>query len=77
MDWKSGRDTNFAPLASATGEMDCRGFWDHGKPDKNGIWMGDGGSAEDGPVPVHGHERADRDHVGEHGRPAVGHERER
>jgi hypothetical protein len=38
MDWKSGGDTNFAPLTSATGEMDCRGFWDHGKPDKAGIW---------------------------------------
>ncbi|HTR91378.1 MAG TPA: hypothetical protein VMI73_06530 [Trebonia sp.] len=38
LDWKSGGDTNFAPLASATGEMDCRGFWDHGKPDKGGIW---------------------------------------
>lgn len=38
MDWKSGGDTNFAPLASATGEMDCGGFWDHGKPDKDGIW---------------------------------------
>src|SRR5260370_37924249 len=38
MDWKSGGDTNFAPLTSATGEMDCRGFWDHGKPDCNGIW---------------------------------------
>jgi hypothetical protein len=38
MDWKSGGDTNFAPLASATGEMDCRGFWDHGKPDYGGIW---------------------------------------
>ncbi len=38
MDWKSGGDTNFAPLASATGEMDCRGFWDYGKPDKDGIW---------------------------------------
>jgi len=38
MDWRSGGDTNFAPLASATGEMDCRGFWDHGKPDKDGIW---------------------------------------
>ena len=36
--WKSGGDTNFAPLASATGELDCRGFWDHGKPDKGGIW---------------------------------------
>ena len=38
MDWKSGGDTNFAPLASAFGEMECRGFWDHGKADKEGIW---------------------------------------
>jgi len=38
MDWKSGGDTNFAPLASALGEMECGGFWDHGKPDKDGIW---------------------------------------
>jgi hypothetical protein len=38
MDWKSGGDTNFAPLASANGDMDCRGFWDHGKPDKGGVW---------------------------------------
>lgn len=38
LDWKSGGDTNFAPLASATGEMECRGFWDHGKADKDGIW---------------------------------------
>jgi hypothetical protein len=38
MDWKSGGDTNFAPLASATGEMDCHGFWDYGKPDYDGIW---------------------------------------
>ena len=45
MDWKSGGDTNFAPLASATGEMDCRGFWDHGKPDKNGIWTPNRGLA--------------------------------
>jgi hypothetical protein len=36
--WKSGGDTNFAPLASATGALDCRGFWDHGKPDKGGVW---------------------------------------
>jgi len=34
LDWKSGGDTNFAPLASADGELDCRGFWDQGKPDK-------------------------------------------
>jgi hypothetical protein len=40
LDWKSGGDTNFAPLASATGEMDCRGFWDHGKADKAGLWTG-------------------------------------
>ncbi|MFZ9392704.1 MAG: hypothetical protein ACO28P_02010, partial [Ilumatobacteraceae bacterium] len=26
-DWKSGGDTNFAPLASADGELECRGFW--------------------------------------------------
>jgi len=38
MDWKSGGDTTFAPLASATGEMDCKGFWDFGKPDKGGVW---------------------------------------
>jgi hypothetical protein len=38
LDWKSGGDTNFAPLASATGALDCHGFWDHGKPDKNGVW---------------------------------------
>ena len=38
MDWKSGGDTRFAPIASARGEMECAGFWDHGKPDKDGIW---------------------------------------
>ncbi len=38
MDWKSGGDTNFAPIASARGELECAGFWDHGKPDKDGIW---------------------------------------
>jgi hypothetical protein len=37
-DWKSGGDTNFAPVASAFGAMECAGFWDHGKPDKDGIW---------------------------------------
>jgi hypothetical protein len=36
MDWKSGGDTNFAPVATATGELDCRGFWQEGdeRPDK-------------------------------------------
>ena len=38
VDWKSGGDTNFAPIASAFGDMECAGFWDHGKSDKNGIW---------------------------------------
>jgi hypothetical protein len=38
VDWKSGGDTNFAILASATGEHDPRGFWEKGKPDKDGVW---------------------------------------
>ena len=38
LNWKSGGDTNFAVLASANGEDDARGFWEHGKPDKDGIW---------------------------------------
>jgi len=37
-DWKSGGDTNFAPIASAYGAIECAGFWDHGKPDKGGMW---------------------------------------
>ena len=37
-DWKSGGDTNFAPLATADGELECRGFWKQGdeRPDKGG-----------------------------------------
>jgi hypothetical protein len=38
LDWKSGGDTNFAVLASATGEDDPRGFWEHDMPDKDGVW---------------------------------------
>jgi hypothetical protein len=40
MDWKSGGDTNFAPIATADGELDCRGFWKPGdeQPDKGGQW---------------------------------------
>jgi hypothetical protein len=40
MDWKSGGDTNFAPIATADGELDCRGFWNKGqeKPDKDAIF---------------------------------------
>ena len=38
MDWKSGGDTNFAPIATADGELDCQGFWKPGqeRPDKGG-----------------------------------------
>jgi hypothetical protein len=43
VDWKSGGDTNFAPIASALGELECAGFWDHGKPDKDGIWTENAG----------------------------------
>ncbi|WP_433088246.1 hypothetical protein ACQP1P_20095 [Dactylosporangium sp. CA-052675] len=38
LDWKSGGDTNFAVLASAMGDDDPRGFWEHGRPDKDGKW---------------------------------------
>jgi hypothetical protein len=40
MDWKSGGDTNFAPIATSDGELDCRGFWKPGdeRPDKGGQW---------------------------------------
>jgi len=31
-------NTFFAPLTSATGKTEMRGFWDYGKPDKNGVW---------------------------------------
>jgi hypothetical protein len=39
MDWKSGGDTNFAPIATADGQLDCRGFWKPGeeRADKDGI----------------------------------------
>jgi hypothetical protein len=40
MDWKSGGDTNFAPIATADGQLDCQGFWKPGdeRPDKGGIF---------------------------------------
>jgi hypothetical protein len=40
MDWKSGGDTNFAPIATATGDLDCRGFWqkDDERADKDAIF---------------------------------------
>jgi len=41
VDWKSSGDTRFAPLASATGEIECNGFWNSKPPrtDKDGIWI--------------------------------------
>lgn len=41
VDWKSSGDTRFAPLASAKGEIECNGFWNHVPPrtDKDGVWI--------------------------------------
>ncbi len=41
VDWKSSGETRFAPLASAYGEMECDGFWNHIPPktDKDGVWV--------------------------------------
>lgn len=41
VDWKSSGDTRFAPLASAYGDMECDGFWNHNPPktDKDGVWV--------------------------------------
>ena len=41
VDWKSSGDTRFAPLASAYGDMECDGFWNHdpAKTDKDGMWV--------------------------------------
>lgn len=41
VDWKSSGVTRFAPLASAFGEMECNGFWNHTPPrtDKDGVWV--------------------------------------
>jgi hypothetical protein len=36
--YPSDPNTYFAPLTSATGKTEMRGFWDYGKPDKDGIW---------------------------------------
>ena len=35
---KSGGDTHFAPIASGIGDMECGGFWQYGKAEKNGVW---------------------------------------
>ena len=40
-EWKSSGATVFAPLASAFGELECNGFWNHTPPrtDKDGVWV--------------------------------------
>lgn len=39
--WRSAGVTRFAPLASASGEIDCNAFWNHTPPrtDKDGVWI--------------------------------------
>lgn len=41
VEWKSSGDTRFAPLASASGEIEANGFWNSTPPrtDKDGIWI--------------------------------------
>jgi hypothetical protein len=41
VDWKSSGVTQFAPLASAKGEIEANGFWNHEPPrtDKDGVWI--------------------------------------
>jgi len=41
VDWKSSGDTRFAPLASAYGDKECNGFWNHTPPktDMDGVWV--------------------------------------
>ena len=41
VDWKSSGDTRFAPLASAFGDIECNGFWNHKPPrtDKDGVFI--------------------------------------
>ena len=41
VDWKSSGDTRFSPLASAYGDIECDGFWNHTPPktDKDGVWV--------------------------------------
>ena len=41
VDWKSSGAFRFAPLASAYGDLECDGFWNHTPPetDKDGVWV--------------------------------------
>jgi len=41
VNWKSSGVTRFAPLASAKGEIEVNGFWNHQPPraDKDGVWI--------------------------------------
>ena len=39
VDWKSSGDTRFAPLASAKGDLEANGFWNH-EPPRAGAGIG-------------------------------------
>lgn len=41
VDWKSSGDTRFAPLASASGGLECNAFFNHVPPraDRDGVWV--------------------------------------
>ncbi len=41
VEWKSSGETRFAPLASASGDLECNGFWNHTPPraDRGGVWV--------------------------------------
>lgn len=36
--YASDPSTFFAPIASATGAIELKGFWEYGKPDLDGVW---------------------------------------
>ena len=46
VDWKSSGDTRFAPLASASGTVECNAFFNHVPPrtDKDGVWVDENAS---------------------------------
>lgn len=37
LEYATDKENQFAPLASATGKVELDPFWDHGKPDKDGV----------------------------------------
>jgi hypothetical protein len=41
--YTSDPGTFFAPLTSATGKLELKGFWEYGKPDLDGVWTENAG----------------------------------